>query len=92
MDLFIKTAIRKAMRARNTKEEDQDSDYSDLVKDSEDEDYKCNKEEDDEGEDKQSEEENCSASDTNATLLGGYFLFAGSILYSLIPIYCIHCL
>ncbi len=62
MDLIIKTTIRKAMSARNTKEEDQDSDYSDVVQDSEDEDYKCNKEEDDEGEDKQSEEENCSAS------------------------------
>ncbi len=34
--------IRKAMSARDTEEEDQDSDYSDLVKDSEEEDDECN--------------------------------------------------
>jgi hypothetical protein len=43
--------IRKAMSARDTEEEDQDSDYPDLVQDSKDEDDECNKEEEDEGED-----------------------------------------
>ncbi len=43
--------IRKAMSASDTEEEDQDSDYPDLVQDSEDEDDECNKEEEDEGED-----------------------------------------
>ncbi len=36
--------IRKAMSARNTEEEDQDSDYTYLVQDSEDQDDKRNKE------------------------------------------------
>jgi hypothetical protein len=40
--------IRKTMSASNT-EEDEDSDYSDLVQDSEDEDDECNKEEEDRG-------------------------------------------
>jgi hypothetical protein len=79
--------IRKAMSARDTEEEDQDSDYSDLVQDSEDEDAEFNKEEEDEGEDEESEDENDSASDTDASLLGGNLLFAGLILYSLIPIF-----
>ncbi len=36
-----------------------------------------------------SEDENGSASDTDASLLGGNYLFAGLIFYSLIPISCI---
>ncbi len=51
--------ICKAMSARDTEEENQDSHYPDLVQDSEDEGDKCNKEEEDE----ESEDENCSASD-----------------------------
>ncbi len=38
--------IHKAMSAQDTKEEDQDSDYPDLVQDLEDGDDECNKEED----------------------------------------------
>ncbi len=79
--------IRKAMSARNTEEEDQDSDYTYLGQDSEDQDDKRNKEED---EDKESGDENGSALDTDTSLLGGDDLFAGLILFSLIPIYCIH--
>ncbi len=75
------------MSAHDTEEEDQDSDYSDLVQDSEDEDDECNKEEEEEGKDQESEDENGSASDFDASLLGGNLLFAGLILYSLIPIY-----
>ncbi len=58
---------------------DQDLHYPDLVQDSEDEDDKCNEEEEDEGDDKKSDDENGSASDMDSL-----------ILYSLIPIYCIH--
>jgi hypothetical protein len=54
--------------------------------DSEDEDDECNKEEEEEGEGEESEDENGSASDTDASLLSGNLLFAGLILYSLIPI------
>ncbi len=81
--------VRKAMSAHNTKEEDQDSmsDYSDLEQDSQDEDDKCNKEEEDEGEDEESEDENDSASNTEASLLGGNLLVAGLIFYSLIPLF-----
>jgi hypothetical protein len=57
------------------------------VQDSEDEDDECNKEEEEEEEVEESEDENGSASDTDASLLGGKLLFAGLILYSLIPIY-----
>ncbi len=35
--------IRKAMSARDTEEEDQDSDYPNIVQDSEDEGDECNK-------------------------------------------------
>jgi hypothetical protein len=52
--------VSKAISARNTEEEDQFSDYPDLVQDSEDMDDECNKEEEEE-EDKESEDENCSA-------------------------------
>jgi hypothetical protein len=81
--------IRKAMSARDTEEDAQDSDYPDLVQDSEDEDDECNKEEG-EGEDEESEDENGSASDMDASLLGDNLLFAGLMLYSLILIYSIH--
>ncbi len=57
------------------------------MQDSEDEDDECNKEEEDEGEEEEWEDENDSASDTDASLFGGNLLFAGLILYSLIPIY-----
>ncbi len=46
--------IRKAMSASDTEVEDQDSDYPDLVQDSEDEDDECYKEEEDEGEGEES--------------------------------------
>ncbi len=82
--------IRKAMSACNTEEEDQDSDYPDLVLDSENEDDERNKEEGDKGEAKEFEDENGSASYKDASLLSGNCLFTGLILYSLIPIYCIH--
>jgi hypothetical protein len=78
------------MSARDTEEEDRDSDYPDLVHNSEDQDDECNMEEEDGGEDKESEDENCSASGTDASLLDGKHLFSGLILYSLIPIYCPH--
>jgi hypothetical protein len=86
----VDSHIRKAIYARDTDGGDQDSDYPYLVQDSEDEDDECNKEEEEEGEDEESEDENGSASDTDASLLGGNLLFAGLILYSLIPIYSIH--
>ncbi len=70
--------IRKAVSARETEEEDQDSGIS-----------ACRYGEE-EGEDEESGNENGSASDTDASLLGGNLLFAGLILYSLIPIYSIH--
>ncbi len=83
------------MSARYTEEEDQDSDYPDLMQDAEDEDAECNNEEEDKGEDEEPEDENCSALDTGASLLGGNYMFAGLIfcfidsdlLYTLIPIY-----
>jgi hypothetical protein len=50
---------------RDTEEENQYSDYPDLVQDSEDEDDECNKEEEDEGEDEESEDVNDPASDTD---------------------------
>jgi hypothetical protein len=45
------------MSARDTEEEDQDSDYPDLVQGSEDKDDECNEGEEDEGEDEESEDE-----------------------------------
>jgi hypothetical protein len=60
---------RKAMSASDT-EEDQDSDYPDLVHDSEDEDDKCKEQEEDEGEDEESEDDNGSALVTDTSLLG----------------------
>ncbi len=52
--------ICKAMSAHYTEEEDQDSDYPDLVQDSEDKDDECNAE-GEEGEVEESEDENGSA-------------------------------
>ncbi len=45
--------IRKAMSALNTEEEDQDSDYPDLVQDSEDEGDECKEEEENKGEEEE---------------------------------------
>ncbi len=65
----LDSPIRKAMSTRDTEEEDQDSDYSYFVQDSEDEDDEYDKVEEDEladeGEDEESEDENDSASYTD---------------------------